>query len=249
MARSLNELRRMQRAQLKQVNKNTLIDSILDYNGDAENELSGLGDQLKTITTELAELKQSIKSITSPNSVINRKIKDLEDQVNKQSEVIMQQQHFLEAVDRRERETKQVVLGVPEEEEVLGGAVSEEEKIRKVWNVMEEEFKICSHHRLNRKVQHGRKRPILVTVESKQVRDSVLSKTRKLKDATAPFDRIYVKKDVHPSVRKEWKRLRDAEDAEKQRPENEGRVTRLDVRERKLYCDEVVIDRWNPAPF
>ena len=58
-----------------------------------------------------------------------------------------------------------------------------------------------------------------------------------------------MKKDVHPSVRNEWKRLRDAERTEKDRPENVGCVIRLDVRERKLYRDDVVIDKWNPLFF
>ena len=70
-----------------------------------------------------------------------------------------------------------------------------------------------------------------------------------MKDAGATFARIYVKKDVHPHVRNEWKRLKDAESLEKNKPENVGRVIRLDPRSRVLYRDDVVIDKWNPAPF
>ena len=152
-------------------------------------------------------------------------------------------------VDRKERETKLVVLGVPDEEESLAGATSDNDKLRKVWSVIGEDIEIRSHQRLGRRNDSGRKRPILVTVKSKQDRDAVLAKTKRLKDAGEPFGRIYVKKDVHPSVRNEWRRLREAEAAEKQRPENEGCVIRLDTRERKLYRDDVVIDRWNASPF
>ena len=76
-----------------------------------------------------------------------------------------------------------------------------------------------------------------------------MNKTKKLKEAGAPFERIYIKKDVHPAVRNEWKRLKDVELAEKNRPENVGCTIRLDARERKIYRDNVVIDQWNAYPF
>ncbi len=58
-----------------------------------------------------------------------------------------------------------------------------------------------------------------------------------------------MKKDVHPSVRKEWRRLPDVEAAEKAKPENVGCVIRLDTRERKVYKDDTVIDAWNAQFF
>lgn len=88
-----------------------------------------------------------------------------------------------------------------------------------------------------------------MTLSSRAAIDKVLDKTKRLKEAGAPYERIFVKKDVHPSVRNEWKRLRDVEAAEKGRPENVGCAIRLDTRERKVYRDNVVIDSWQPAPF
>ena len=73
--------------------------------------------------------------------------------------------------------------------------------------------------------------------------------TNLLKAAGRGFSRIFVKKDLHPSIRKEWKRLHDAERAEKERPEKDGCVIRLDFRERKLYRNETVIDSWNLQCF
>ena len=73
--------------------------------------------------------------------------------------------------------------------------------------------------------------------------------TKDLKNAGENFKTIYVKKDLHSSVRAEWKRLRDAEEKEKQRPENAGCEIRFDAREKKLYRDNVVIDTWRPKVF
>ena len=219
MARALRELRQMPRAQLSKINKDVLVESILSA-GDTD-EHHPVEERLDTIAAELADLR---RAITSPDSATNRKLADMQAQIDKQAEVIAQQQSFLEAVDRKERETKLVVLGVPDEEESLAGATSDNDKLRKVWSVIGEDIEIRSHQRLGRRNDSGRKRPILVTVKSKQDRDAVLAKTKRLKDAGEPFGRIYVKKDVHPSVRNEWRRLREAEAVEKQRPENEGCV-------------------------
>lgn len=58
-----------------------------------------------------------------------------------------------------------------------------------------------------------------------------------------------VKENVLHSIGNEWKRLCDAEAAEKANPENTGCVIRLDIKERKLYRDGVVTDGWRPAPL
>ena len=169
--------------------------------------------------------------------------------MDQQAEIIARQQSFLESVDRRERETRLVVFGVPDEGENLEGATTEEGKLQKVLRQIDVAPNIESITRLVRDGGGGRKRPMLVKLSSRAARDKVLSKTGKLKDAGELYSRIYVKKDVHPSIRKGWKRLREVESTEKARPENVGCVVRLDARERKVYLDNVVIDNWNPAPF
>lgn len=64
-----------------------------------------------------------------------------------------------------------------------------------------------------------------------------------------PFKKIYIKKDSHPGVRREWKRLKEAEKEEKRKPSNVGCNIRLDFKERVLYKDGVIIDKWQPHPF
>ena len=55
--------------------------------------------------------------------------------------------------------------------------------------------------------QRRKNRPILVIVESKSMRDNILDKAKTLKNASDLFKRVFIKKDVHPSVRNEWQRL------------------------------------------
>ena len=77
----------------------------------------------------------------------------------------------------------------------------------------------------------------------------MLDNANKLKTSGVMYSKIFIKKDTHPSIRAEWKRLRDAEKTEKERPENVGCNIHLNTRERHLYKDGEVIDRWNLMGF
>ncbi|ROT79895.1 hypothetical protein C7M84_001373 [Penaeus vannamei] len=199
----------------------------------------------------LEELRQDI---ASPVSAINLKLAAMQSQIDQQASVIKHQQQFLEAVDRRERETKLVILGVPDEGEDLAGATTDENKIRKIWSVIGEEVRIRGHRRLGRRDANStRKRPILVEVETKQVRDGVLSKAKKLKEEDQTYGRIYIKKDVHPCVRNEWKRVREAEKNERERPGNVGSVNGSKLRggttvlvRRSLHTSVLRVDTSSP---
>ena len=245
--RSLADIRKMPRAQIKSINKEELIDTILSAADVDVGAVARLEERLVSIATELGELRRTI-STSETNT--KKKLEDMQEQISKQANIIMQQQLFLEKVDRKERETNMVVLGVPDDQTALDGATNDDDKLSKVWEVLEDNTEIRSHRRLERHDPgSGRARPILVTVATKDARDKMLEKTPKLKNRGGPFEKIYVKKDVHPAVREEWKRLRTAETTEKERPENQGCTIRLDTRERKLYRNGVVIDGWNLHSF
>lgn len=243
MAKSLSELRKLQRTQLTRLTKEDLIDSILAEPERDDGLVQVLMEKLTALVTEVAELK---KVVTSPDSVINKKFIALQAQVDKQADVIVKQQRFLETLDRKEREMNLVITGVPDEHESLEGESTDGSKLNKIWWKVGVQEDIKSHRRLGNNNGGGRRRPILVTVANKQVRDNILEKARLLKEAGGEYTKIYIKKDVHPSVRKEWKRLHDVEKAEKERPENTGCIIHFNTRERKIYRDGVVIDAWNP---
>ena len=81
-----------------------------------------------------------------------------------------------------------MVLGAPDEAEALQGATSDVEKLRKIWSENDEDTRIRGHRRLGRHDGNtNRKRPILVEVDSKKIRDDVLRKTSKLKEGGATY--------------------------------------------------------------
>lgn len=127
---------------------------------------------------------------------------------------------------------------MPDEGEALDGAVTDVEKLVHLWGKMEVGDVDCQHRRLGTAGGGGRKRPLLLTIRDKDTRLRILANSKKLKTAGENYTRIYVKKDVLPSVRKEWKRLRDAEAREKEKPENVGCVS--DWTQDKGNCTEMM---------
>ena len=248
MARQLSELRKLQRHQLKQINKDDLIESILTSDPD-EGSLHDVTQQLTSVVKEISDIKSML---LSPDSSVNKRITELEDKVDKQAQIIAVQQQFLEAVDKREREANVVILGVPDQNESLEGATNDEDKLNAIWGIIGVADVTGTHRRLGRETNQdgtSKRRPILLTINDRSKRNTILENSSRLKTAGDNFRRIFIKKDVHPSVRKEWQRLREAEKTEKDRPENVGCVIHLNTRERKLYRDGVVIDMWNPLFF
>ena len=63
------------------------------------------------------------------------------------------------------------------------------------------------------------------------------------------YNTIFIKSDVHPSIRKEMARLYVVEKAEKETPENAGRNVNFDKKNRTITIDGLVVDRYKPSFF
>ena len=249
MSRPLSELLSLNKRQLSDIRKEDLIESLLVARTQDE-PLQAVNTQLTTLLKEVSELKSAI---TAPDGVvcaINKKVSDLQTQVEKQVEIISRQQRYLEALDKKERENNIIILGVPDNQESLNGATSDEAKVKKVLEKVEADTEVVrSVRRLGSGNNSERRRPILVTLASREERDTLLDKAKRLKTSGEPFKKIFIKKDVHPSVRAEWRRLWDTEKREKERPENVGCNIHFNVRERKLYKNGMVINQWTLQAF
>ena len=133
-------------------------------------------------------------------------VKKLHEECSELRTIVAEQQRFMEQLDDRDRECNLIITGVPEQE-AFEGAVNDLGKCRKILAAVGSEGVALEISRLG-KAEEGRKRPILAKVANREVRDGILENTRALKDAGPSYRRIYVKKALHPAIRKEWKRLR-----------------------------------------
>ncbi|MPC74285.1 hypothetical protein E2C01_068642 [Portunus trituberculatus] len=76
MARPISELRKLSRAQISRLNKDDLVESILTSPEKAEDnaQLTALSETLNALRDEVAQLK---KTLTDPNSVVNKKLAEM----------------------------------------------------------------------------------------------------------------------------------------------------------------------------
>ncbi|MPC18981.1 hypothetical protein E2C01_011882 [Portunus trituberculatus] len=98
-----------------------------------------------------------------------------------------------------------------------------------------------------------RRRPMLVILAFRDEIDAVLDKIKRPKTCEDPYKNIYIKKDVHPSVRaeKSSRKLMEAEqrEREKELPKNIRCNIQFNTRERRLYKHRMVIDQWALQAF
>ena len=85
-----------------------------------------------------------------------------------------------------------------------------------------------------------------VTFETRSMRDSVLRNASKLKDQGEhdPFKRVFLKRDVHPDIRKEEKRLYDVFKAERDKPQNADFDVVFDRKKRVVTVNGEEVDRF-----
>ena len=228
-----NEIDKLKNAQLKQALA-TLI-------GENKNEPSN---------AVLLEELRVVKQIVAEMATLKQKVSELSERLDDAYKVIHQQQLFLESLDNKERRCNIVITGVLEAEDELGE--TDDGKIQKVLEKAGcPETLDQSSWRVRRlgKPNERNKRPILISLKDQAQRDIILDSAKNLKNASAPFSTVYIKKDVHPAVRKETGRLRKREKEEKEKAENVGVNITYDWKNRVLLRDGVVIDRFMPRFF
>ena len=98
MAKSLAEIKGMTKQQLEQIKKEDIVASIM---ADQNVNLSDIEQKLQDLTQQMALMRQEA-STRETNNVT--KIKAMETMINKQYEILMKQQMYLEGVDRKKRE-------------------------------------------------------------------------------------------------------------------------------------------------
>ena len=149
----------------------------------------------------LEELRGLRTTLTKQMEDSNKRMDKLEERLSKQDDIIEKQnevlrnhQRTMDRTDQKERETNLIVLGVPDTDESLDGATTDDTKMAKVWSAAGIRVPIRSCRRLGRERRPRNdsdeddnsrpyRRPLLVTVASREERDDALQRGRDLKDA------------------------------------------------------------------
>ena len=93
--------------------------------------------------------------ITTSENEPKLQIKELNETIIKQSEMIVQHQLFLKQLDRQKRETNIVLFGISDGAESFDGATTDDDKIQKVWTAVDTNpvTVVRSHRRLGRVIK------------------------------------------------------------------------------------------------
>ena len=186
----------------------------------------------------------------------------------------MQHQRFLESLDAKQRRGNIIITGLPETPLVEkvptqneGDGTSDSEETTEVTHDTDEDKVNCILAKIGAaseidectrlgKVRSGNegqrgppKRALKVTLVNPESQKEILEKAKALKEEGGLFERVFIKRDMHPMVRREFNRMREVEKAEKEKPENRGRDVRYDPVKRTLSVNGVVIDQFKPQFF
>ena len=197
----------------------------------------------------LEEIRKMRKEVAEIRG-LRQEVESLSTRLDDAYTTIHHQQLFLEYLDGKERRRNVVITGVSENADELGG--TDEEKVKAVletarypdpFNTTEWTIRRLGQER------EGKKRPIHIEVNNQQQRDGIVNVAKNLKQAGRMMEKVYIRKDTHPAVRKENTRIRKREKEEKEKPANIVTTIEYDWRRRVLLRDGVVIDRFMPQFF
>ena len=217
-------------------------------------EIDALKADLTKEREQTASLKTDIHNLKSTKREQSRDLQYLYDG-------LQQHQKFLESVDFDKRKQNLILTGVSETDQLQNGdltANSDEEKVSLIMNAIgKPDTQIDAVARLgnvnpSQQNQRPRNRPIKVTLNNSQERKGILEVSKDLKgleNTNRPLSKIFIKKDTHPGIRRELKRLHDVVRNEKSKPENAGRNIVYDWKERVVKIDNVIIDTYQPSFF
>ena len=223
-----------------------LLDEIAPV-GDVDQQSQEIMPMLRTILTE-------VRKGNEEREKLSKDIEELKATNNTLTKTLAQHQRFLEMLDNQQRANRLIIHGVPEANMTIENQemTNDAQKIECILRKIDHDNRdVIKSRRLGQVPGNDAQkiRPIEVTLTSPLPRDKILQDAPKLNGKGEPFSRIRIKKDLHPAVRQEWKRLKDLEETEKARPENASSKIEIDYRKRVLLRDNVVISTWQPKFF
>lgn len=207
-------------------------------------QIQSISDKLDSFITKddaMIMIKEATGELSDAVDKLTEKCNSLEDKNKKLYDALKQQQSYIERMDAKERGSNLIVYGVPEG--TFERCDADDEKVQLIMGMVNEgNANVNSVKRIGT-AEPNKIRPLLLKVSSMSTRNRIVDLARK---CTNPLmANIKVRKDLHPSVRKEWKRLFEVKDAEERKPENAGHAITIDMKKREVLRDGDVIDSWN----
>lgn len=216
-----------------------------------------LDDQTKKLKKEMRSIKLEVEGVKQRTDDLEEKVSELEVENMSLNETVKHQQKFMESLDYDQRKYNLIITGLSEAEPIVTDEevviTNDDDKIDHILRkIGHPDIEITSIQRLGNvrndvDPQRARPRPIKLTLKLSTKRREILLAARNLHGLPTPLSRVYIKKDTHPGISREYKRLRDVEKKERDKPENQGREVKYDHATRSVRVDDMIIDTFRPS--
>ena len=242
------------------------LDRIVSKLDSMEDNINATWADITDIKRDTGELKSEIDTIKGRLDVaeqtaakttdLEKKLQDMEklqqdmkEKIDFMSKTMAYQQGMLESTDAKFRNKHIILYGVSEDDTTLGNSDLERvtkiiQQTRALTDVGDIQVRRLGEVQAteNRQFPRG----LHVTLDSADKQWKVLQNAKNLKNAQG-FERIYIMKDKHPTVRAEESRLRKKLKEEKAKPGNTACDIKYDYKKRELLKDGIVIDKFCPS--
>lgn len=231
----------------------TLLSTIndkLDRMNDTLKELDGIKQDMQTLKNDIHSLRNDMAMLRDENAKALGERNAMKEEIKAMHGIILSQQRFLEKIDYENRGRNLIVTGLSETTPLKVddlSADSDAERVKIIFQAIG-----CGTEEPVDIVRIGKgelgNRPLKITVNSIKRRNEIIANSSSLKDKPS-LSKIFLRRDTHPAIRTEWRRLTKAFKDEKNKPENSGCNIIFDKKEKVITRDGVVIDKWNPPLF
>lgn len=233
------------------------LDAIESTLNNLEDSVTGINKRCDFLEAENEKRKNENLFLSNENAELRKEILILKN-------ISLDHQSFLEKLDGDKRAMKLIITGV-DDRTPLNDKHSDIEKCIHIFDkigvkVKDEDMTMMRLIKKDKSstMSHGSgsasgtslygsgipPAPILVTFKNSELRKRILKDSKVLKEKGVEYSKIFIKKDTHPIVRKEWGRLYSVLDEEKKKPANIDAKIEFDQKNRIITRNGIKIDSW-----
>ena len=201
--------------------------------------------ELKPIHEEIKSLKESAEEIEKQKGeivLLKSRCDENEETIEALKSIVAKQQKSLCDKDSEIREKNIIISGISESDIQVEDQryTSDDEKVKALFGVLgtpiPQGFTIQRLGKPNERYA----RAIKLNVVDKSNRNTIMKKSRELKEAAEPWKKVYINHDLHPAMVEENKRLRKKKKALQSLEENKEKEIKIEKGELKV--DGEVVD-------
>lgn len=197
-------------------------------------------------TVLLKSILEEIKKTGQEKDEMRTEIQSLKETCKPMNQTLIHHQRYLEIVEARKRNHNLIMTGVDKNIDIKDQDQVASDDLEKVTLILSRtgnpDDDISHINRLGKASPEKSWRPIKFILTNATDRATILANTKELKSAGMEFKRIFVCKDVHTAIQKEFFRIKEVEKREKEKPEYAGRNVKYDRDVRILMVDDQVVN-------